>query len=90
METMITKDDHPELCRPIYTTGAMLFPIKRVRGGSTYWIWTVGEFTDDCYDEDGDVFTPPVSACSLEKLMVNQATDVNDAVNDREINNKDS
>ena len=74
---VITKDDGPDLCHPIYTTGAMLIPIKRVKKGKTYWLWTVSEFTDDCY-YDGEVFNPPETAKTLEELMVNTTAVIDD------------
>jgi hypothetical protein len=76
MKNKLMIEDAPELNRPVFTTGAYVFPIKRVNdAGEKYWIWTVGEFTDDCYDEDGHVFNPSESAPTLKELMVNIATD---------------
>ncbi|MDR1984282.1 MAG: hypothetical protein LBQ28_05600 [Prevotellaceae bacterium] len=53
----------------IHTTGALLRPQKVTdMFGNVIWMWAVAEFTDDSY-KDGDVFNPPETAISIEKLV---------------------
>jgi hypothetical protein len=54
----------------IHTTGALLQPQKVTDMlGNNIWMWTVAEFTDESF-KDGEVFNPPETADSLEKLLV--------------------
>jgi hypothetical protein len=54
----------------IYTTGAFLHPQKAIDiSGNVIWVWTVVEFTDDSF-KDGEVYNPPETANSYEKLIM--------------------
>lgn len=52
----------------IHTTGANISP-EKINGE---WYWVVDDFTDDdSYDEEGNVFNPPVRAKTLQELETN-------------------
>ena len=52
-----------------------LKPIKVTDSeGKEIWLWYVSEFTDDSFDENGDVFNPKEWANSKLELLVNTAT----------------
>jgi hypothetical protein len=54
----------------IHTTGAFLKPIKVTDSeGKEIWLWYVTEFTDDSFDDDGDVFNPKTTANSKSDLL---------------------
>ena len=54
----------------IYTTGAILRPQKVTDMlGNMVWVWTVAEFTDDCF-KDGEIFNPPETAENLDELLI--------------------
>jgi hypothetical protein len=54
----------------IHTTGALLRPQKITDVlGNAVWIWTVAEFTDDCF-KDGEVFNPIETAENLNDLFL--------------------
>ena len=59
----------------IQTNGAFLKPIKVTDSeGKEIWLWYVSEFTDDSFDENGDVFNPKEWDNSKLELLVNTAT----------------
>lgn len=53
----------------IYTTGALLKPMKVINSnGKEIWLWYVSEFVDDSFN-DGEVFNPKEFSFSKSKLL---------------------
>ena len=54
----------------IQTNGATLKPIKVTDSdGKEIWLWYVSEFTDDSFDENGDIFNPKEFATGKSELL---------------------
>ena len=54
----------------IQTNGAFLKPIKVTDSeGKEIWLWYVSEFTDDSFDENGNIFNPKEFATSKLELL---------------------
>ena len=59
-----------DLTIQIHTIGAFLSPLKVTDSeGKVFWVWHVTEFTDDSYDEYGEVYNPVEIAKSREELL---------------------
>ncbi|MEY4905866.1 MAG: hypothetical protein RLZZ292_3681 [Bacteroidota bacterium] len=64
--TLLSIDNQPI----IQTNGAFLKPVKVTDSeGQEIWLWCVTEFTDDSYDQNGDIFNPKEFANSKADLL---------------------
>jgi hypothetical protein len=54
----------------IQTNGAFLKPIKvTTLEGKEIWLWYVSEFTDDSFDENGQIFNPKEFGATKIELL---------------------
>ena len=61
----------------IQTNGAFLKPIKVTDSeGKEIWLWYVSEFTDDSFDENGEIFNPKEYANTKLELLTQDTPSV--------------